>query len=330
VFRAGAPAAPVAQIYTVAAGACVGPTPVPAGLTRFFAIGDEVDPAALVVFHGAEIAGDRLGLEIRETDDGLRVLSGLRDRALGAACVATVQGDGRVACEPVAAAASYFADPGCRQPVVAAAAAAEAPAIARIVEPSGCASYRGIGGELPAPVYRRDGDACAPADAPSGTRLFATGAAIEPAALGRSLESDPGRRLQRIVLDPGGPGGLRFADDRLFDTATGVDCRPRALRDTFRCLPADAIAATTLFGDAGCTLTVRVAEVPQHACAPPGFATTSRPFQIRAIGDVAAGLFRSDGGTCRPYAGAPGNDLRALGAAVDLATFASAIYYGER
>jgi hypothetical protein len=73
-----------------------------------------------------------------------------------------------------------------------------------------------------------------------------------------------------------------------------------------------------------------LAEVPQHACTPVGFATTQRPFQLRALGDVASGMFqlRTDG--CRPYTGAPGNELRSLGPPLDLTAFESAIYYGER
>jgi hypothetical protein len=328
VFRASAATGPVAQTYGIAGGACVGPVPVPPGLMSFFAVGGEVDAAALVALHTAEIAGDRLSLQVRETDDGLRVALGLRDRALDTACAATVQGDGSVACEPASAvAASWFRDPGCSEPMVAVASPAD-PAIAKLVEPSGCASYHRIAGEVAPPVYRRDGDACTPVDPSTLGRLFALGAPIELPVLDRSLEVVPGHRLQRVVL---GHGDLRFADDRLFDTATDVDCKPRALRDTFRCIPASVVAATTLFSDSGCTAQVRIAEIPQRTCERPAFATANRPFQVRAIGEVAAGpLFRADGGTCQPYAGAPGDELRALGQPIDLTTFPSAIYFGER
>ncbi|HEX7843185.1 MAG TPA: hypothetical protein VF469_37195 [Kofleriaceae bacterium] len=327
VWRAGAAIAPIAQTYAIAGGACVGPTPVPAGLISFFAVGDEVDATALVAFHTAEIDDDRLGVQLRETDDGLRVPSGLRDRALDAACTATVQGDGSVVCEPAGAAtASWFRDPGCSEPVVA--AGASAPAIARFIEPSGCASYHRVGPEVTSPVYRRDGDACTPVDASALGQLFAVGEPIELPVLGRVLEGAPGRRLQRIFL---GHGALRVPDDRLFDTALGLDCKPRALRDTVRCLPASAIAATTLFSDSGCTTQIRVAELPRHSCERPAFATANRPFQVRAIGEVATSpVFQAVGGTCQPYTGAPSNELRALGAPIDLTTFPSAIYFGER
>lgn len=325
VFRAGAAVAPIAQYYSVVGGACVGPIPIPAGLTSFFAIGDELDGDALVGFHDDELAGDRLGLALRETDDGLRVAYGLRDRTLGAACTATVQGDGRVVCEPAgAAAASYFLDPACTAPAIA--VAGVAPAIARVIEPSGCASYHPLAGEVAAPVYRRDGDTCVAAAAPDG-RLFALDAALALPELERSLEDVPDRRLRRVIL---AHGGLRLFDDRLFDTATGADCRPRTLRDAIRCLPATAVAATTLFTD-GCMVAVRVAELPRRTCEPIGYATTNRPFQLRAIGDVvAAPMFRFDGATCQAYAGSSGTQLRALGPPLDLTTFPSAIYFGER
>ena len=318
----------------VAGGACTGPIAVPSTLTSFFTVGDELGGGALVAFHDTEIAAGRLGLAIRETDDGLRVPTGLRDHQLAAACAATIEGDGSVACEPAGVpVATLFGDPACNQPVVQ---GATAPPIARLVEPSGCASYHSVGSEMSPPVYRRTGDACSPADAP-GSRMFSVGPAIALPAIGRTLEDAPGRRLRRVVLDLGvdpgaGPAAarLRVLDDRLFDTALGADCRPRSIRGAIRCLPV-AITVATLVFTAGCTSPVLVAEVPQHACEPPTYATSNRPFQVRPVGDVAPGpLFRLDGTTCTPYAGAPGNELRALGAPIDPTTFLGAIYFGER
>jgi hypothetical protein len=326
VFRAGGAAPALTQYYSLTGGACTGPTPVPPGISKFFAVGDELGGDALVAFHDAEIDGDRLALALRETDDGLRVVTGLRDRALGVACTAAAQTDGSMACAPAGAAIpTYFADPGCTLPVVA--ADAGAPALARITEPSGCTSYHRVGRELSPPVYQRDDHGtCVPVAAPASGRLFAVEAPIDLPALDRRLEPAAGRRLQRVVL---GHGDLAFLDGRLFDTQTGADCVPRTLRDATRCLPADLVAATTVFS-AGCTDMVRVAEVPQHGCTPAGFATTARPFQLRAIGDVAAGMFqlRTDG--CQPYTGGPGNELRSLGPPLDLTAFETAVYFGER
>lgn len=346
VFHADAAALPITHYYTLTGGVCTGPIAVPSTLTSFFAVGDELDGDDLVAFHDTERAAGRIGVTVRETDDGLRVAAGLRDRQLAAACAATLERDGGVACEPAgAAAATLFGDPSCDQPVVAAAAA---PPVARLVEPSGCASYHSVGPERSPPVYRKTDSACGPTDAPAG-RMFAVGPTLDLPVLHRTLDDAPGRRLRRVVLDLGpdlgpdpGPdlapalgadpaaARLRVFDDRLFDTVLGADCRPRSIRGAIRCLPVAITTATVVF-TAGCTSPVPVAEVPQHACEPPTHATTNRPFQIRPVGDRAPGpLFRIDGTACTPYTGAPGNELRALGAPIDPTIFLGAIYYGER
>ena len=324
VFRAGAAAPPITQYYALDGGACVGPIPVAPTLTRVFALADEVDGAALVAFHDHELGEARLGLVVRDTDDGLRVWSAMRDRELDVACTPAVQPDASVACAPgAAAAASYYGDAACRDPVVAAAGST----VASLVEPSGCTTYHAVGAEVRPPVYRRDGGACAPVDVPADTRLSAVDRAIELPVLGRSLELAAGRRLQRIVLDL---GGLRVLDDRLFDTAIGADCTPRSMRGSFRCIPANVTTTTSVFA-AGCTTPILVAEVASPACERPAYAIVARPFQIRAIGEVVPDVvFRLDGDTCVPYSGSPGTELRALGPPIDPTMFVSGIYFGER
>jgi hypothetical protein len=330
VFKAGATAASITQYYSRTGGACTGPSAAPPGVTRFYSLGNELDGTDLVAFHDAELGADtdRLTLALRETDEGLRVATGLRDRELGAPCTPSPQADGSTACAPAGAATpSYFLDAACTLPVVAIDTGAATPTLARIAAPSGCATYHRISREIQPPVYQLDDRAtCALVAAPGGGRLFAVETALELPALDRSLEPAAGRRLQRVVL---AHGDLRFFDTRLFDTQTSADCLPRTQRDQTFCLPADLVAATTVFS-AGCTDMVRVAEVPQHACTPVGFATTQRPFQLRALGDVASRMFqlRTDG--CQPYTGAPGNELRSLGPPLDLTAFESAIYFGER
>jgi hypothetical protein len=327
VFRAGAAGAAVTQTWRLAGGACVGPVAVPPGVMAF-AIDDEVDRSALVELRTGERGAGRLGLELRETDDGLRAPFALRDRELGAACaVGQPDGGGGAACEPSdAAPASWFADAACSQPAVAT-TAAPPPAIARLIEPSGCASYHRVGRELAA-IFQRDGDACIRVDASALGRAFALDGAIELAELARSIEPAPGRRLHRVILSH---GDLRFLDDQLFDPEIGTECRPRTLRDAIRCVPA-SVAAIALFTDPLCTAPLRAAELPQRTCERPGFATTNRPFQLRPIDDpLPFPAFRlDDAGACRSYTGAPGNELRALGAPLDLAAFATAIYFGER
>jgi hypothetical protein len=175
-------------------------------------------------------------------------------------------------------------------------------------------------------VYRRDGAGCTAVVAPIDGRVFSADAPLELPALVRSPESVRGRRLQRVILDH---DGLRFLDDRLFDTATGVPCTPRTQRDGVRCLPT-SVASIGLFTD-GCTATVRVAELPLGMCDPVAYATTNRPFQLHDLGGPPAGpLFRRDADACRPYAGPAGTELRELGPPLDLTTFVGGIYFGER
>ena len=123
--------------------------------------------------------------------------------------------------------------------------------------------------------------------------------------------------------------GLRFLDDRLFDTAMGADCTARAVRDGIRCLPA-SVPSIGLFTE-GCTSVVRVAELPRRTCERVAFATTNRPFQLFDVGDpIASPLYRRSAGACLPYTGPPGTELRALGPALDLTSFIAGIYFGER
>jgi hypothetical protein len=325
VFRAGAQRGPITQSYAIVDGACVGPTPVTLDGTNFFAIGDELDGSALMPLRDGELGDGRLALQVREADDGLRVPFGLVDRTLGAACAARFQGDGSMACEPLdAAPATYFSDPGCSVPAIA--VGATVPAIASVIEGAGCARYYRVGHELSLPVYRRDGAACSPVVAPIDGRVFSVDAPLELPALSRSPEAVRGRRLQRVILDH---DGLRFLDDRLLDTTTGVPCTPRAQRDDIRCLP-NTIASIGLLTE-GCLMVVRVAEVPQRMCEPVAFATTNRPFQLHALTDPpAAPLFRRDADACPPYTAPAGSELHGLGPPLDLTTFVGGIYFGER
>jgi hypothetical protein len=329
LFRAGAATAAITGSYRIASGVCTGPFPLqfPPGSMSFFEVGGELDGTTLIEIHGDEIGDGRLGLQIQRGDDGVRLVSGLRDRQLDLGCAPQAQSDGSVVCAPVGAPpASFFADPGCAEPVAAVAQTPTAPAIATMVEPSGCASYRRVGRPVSPPIYRRDGSVCIPVAAPAGSALFAVADPIELPVLGRSLENAAGHRLQHIVL---AHDELRFFDPRLLDTATGVECGPRTIRSTIRCLPAN-LPALVLFA-AGCTMPVPVAEVPQRACSPFAFATTGRPFQIRSIeAPVSGGMFRLDNGACTPYAPAAGMELHALGPPVDLTTFLGGVYFSER
>jgi hypothetical protein len=202
---------------------------------------------------------------------------------------------------------------------------ATVPSIASVIEPSGCARYYRVGHELSPPVYRREGAACMAVTALVG-RVFSVEAPLELPALVRSPETARGHRLQRVVLEH---DGLRFLDDRLLDTATGVPCSPRTQGDDIRCLPT-SVVSIGLFTDA-CTTAVRVAELPRPRCEPVAFATTNRPFQLHGLTDPPPGtLFRRDILGCQPYTSPAGTELRGLGPPLELTTFAGGVYFGDR
>jgi hypothetical protein len=326
LFRAGAQRDLISESYAIVDGACAGPMPVGLeGGTNFFVIGDELDGSSMMALRDSEVGDGRLAMQIREADDGLRAPFGFVDRALGAACAPRFQSDGSMACEPLeAATAAYFSDPGCSVPAIA--VGATVPAIASVIEPSGCAHYHRVGHELSLPVYQREGAACTAVVAPIDGRVFSVDAPLELPALARSPEAVRGRRLQRVILDH---DGLRFLDDRLLDTAAGVPCSPRTQRDDIRCLPT-SVASIGLFSD-GCTTAIRAAELPQPMCEPVAYATTNRPFQLHDLTDPPPGpLFRRDAMGCRPYTTPAGTELRGLGPPLELTDFVGGVYFGER
>lgn len=329
LHRAGDDRAAITEYWERRDGACTGPWPAPEGATTYELAG-AITAAELVAFHDGEAGDGRLGLRLRQTDDGLRLAIELRDRELDVACTPTLRSDG-VACEPsTVAAATYFDDPGCEQPRVVTAEPAPRPAIARVVDDAGCATYFRIGPEVSPPSYRREAAACVRATVPSGARSFELGAAVELALLGRTVEDAGGRRLQRVILDD---AGLRFVGDRLVDTATRAECLPRLIGDELRCVPAATVAALTLYAR-GCVAPLRVAAVPTRVCGErPAFAiaVTADGTAIHAIGDRVDGpLFAFDGVACAPYVAPPDTAVHALGPALAPETFTRAVAFGAR
>jgi hypothetical protein len=328
VFQAGELTTPITQYYAKGDTMCFGPFTSPNDLA-YFRLGAEINASSLASLHDDELGTARIGLMIRETDDGLRVPLGLRDRDLGIDCTPALQVDGRIRCEPTEAVpVKSFLDPACREPVLVVEDGFPIPKLATMVEPSGCTSYYPVGVEVSPPIYRLQGDTCS--QIPTfGRHVFSVGAAIETPVLGRTVEAVAGRRLQHIVLDD---GDLTFMDQHLFDTATRADCERYKFSDMTRCIPANLAVTNTLFTTA-CSMPVAVAELPQRTCNRPVFAgsPSADGIDIRAIGDrAAATLFQIDTGTCLPYVIPPDTDLRTLGPPLDPKTFVGSIYFGER
>jgi hypothetical protein len=334
LYRAGMATAPAIEFYEKVDGACIGPFVGPSDIT-YYSVTDEVPATDIVPIYDDERGDGRIGVQLRISDDGVRQVTGLRDHALDAACTPARIDGGAIVCvpqDPAPAPATLFHDPACAEPVVAVfdvIPPQPVPAIAAVSEPSGCTSYRAVGAEVTAPVYRRAGDACVPASVVSNQRLYSAAAPIDVAVLDRTVEAAPDRRLQRIVL---GDGVSRFLDSRLFDTATRADCARVAVGDGYRCLPTPLVGAITLYAP-GCGVPVPVVELPAQACEPARFAVASglAGLEVRAIGDpVASPLYWTGTGVCAPYAPATGSVIHALGPPIDPTAFVGATYYGER
>lgn len=329
LYRAGPMATPVAQFYEKREGICRGPFQNPSDLT-YYELVDEIAGSDLVEIRDEETGVGRLGIQIRSTADGVSLPIGLRDRDLDAKCAPMPREDGSFQCAPIdTAVATVFHDRVCEEFAITVSDAVAVPTLARVADPSGCARFHAVGAELSGPVFRREGEMCIRMVAVPGRRVFALAAELDLPVLGRTIEDVSRRRLQRIVL---GEGDLRFVADRLYDTATRADCQRRTIGDAVRCLPAVVADASVLF-TSSCAVEVQVAEIPQRTCEPIGFAvaTTADGMAIHAIGDRAAtALYQFTGGTCQPYAGAPGNVVRMLGPPIAPETFSRAVSYGER
>lgn len=329
LYRAGQVTEPVDEFYEQRDGECVGPFRPPSDLT-YYRLVDEIAGSSLVEVRDEEVGDGRLGVRLRETDDGVRVPVGLRDRDLDLPCTPAPRADGSVHCAPSEVPdATLFRDPGCEEPVITISDAVAVPTLARVADPAGCARYHAVGAEHVGPLYRRDGEACTRIAPIPPRRAFGVGAELELPMLERTIEDVPARRLQRIVVQA---GDLRFIDERLYDSATRADCQRQTLGETVRCLPAVLASASVLF-TRSCAVEVPIAELPQRTCERIGFAmaTTDEGEAIHAIGDRATDpLFQLTGLGCQPYAGATGQELRTLGPAIAPETFSAAVMYGER
>lgn len=327
VFRAGLEKVELALHWKLLGGTCTGPFLAPRRNETYFEIAAEIGGEELVAFDDIELGDERLALRLRTTADGVRAPLGLRDRELAVDCAPSSSASGSVACEPLDYAdATRFADAECREPAVASEAP---PAIARVVEPSGCAAYHAVGAEVDSLLYRRDGDRCVRAVLPDGQRAFLVGERLELPAVERVVEARAGSRLHRVLLVD---GELRFAHDRLHDSATRADCQPLAWGDGLRCVPVAHVPARMLFAP-GCAFEVRLAELPERSCDRPSFAVARTPdvLDVHAIGDAFTGeAYEQTAAGCVRYAPPFGVSLRELGPPLDPDTFVRGYAIGER
>lgn len=327
LYYAGPMTTAPTAIYDRIDGACVGPRSTPAD-AMYFELNGETQAAGVVALRDRDVlADDRLDLALRETEDGLYLPLGLRDRTFDMPCHAAEREGGAV-CEPTAVTrALHFADRDCTVPALGVVLQSPAPRIVRASDGASCATYHEVTAGLSV-LYTRTGTSCLPAG--GQLRGYALGPALALPPIERSVIADRAHRLQQIALTA---GDARLLDDHLFDTATGLDCRRVTFDDAVRCLPAETAPALGLFA-AGCTLPVLVAELPAQACTPVDFATTLSAdgvLEVRALGDrLDAPVYSASSGTCTPYAPAPGKVLRSVGPPIPLETFVGGHAAGER
>lgn len=328
LYYAGPMTTAPTQIYQRVDGVCVGPSFTPSD-AMYFELNGETQAQGVVALRDRDVdADDRLVLQLRETDDGLYLPLGLRDRTLDVACRAHNRTTGAV-CEPTGVATAFhYADPDCEVPALGVLLTQPAPPIAASADAEGCTELRPIGEGIPL-LYARVGASCQVV-AGSQFRGYALGAPIALAAVERTVVKDRAHRLQQIVISA---GSERLLDDRLYDTATRLDCRRATFDDAVRCVPDVTIQVTTLYAQ-GCTLPVLVAELPERSCTPIGFATSFSDegvLQLRAIGErLATPLYSLFTGACAPYAAPQGKVVRTVGPPIPTETFVGGHAAGER
>jgi hypothetical protein len=330
IYRVNGTTDPVDSYYLLRDDECLGPYPGTFE-SDTFALG-QIETTDVAAFSDSEAGGGRLGLALRETADGLRVPLGTYDRELDLPCTPRMRADG-IACEPTnAVSAEDFLDPECRQPAVR--VRGERPRVASVIDAAGCPRFYGVGTEGDAIRYRRVNGACVRTPVPLDERVYGLGAPLVLAPLERTVEEEPARRLHHVTLSPVGDPALRFLGEHLVDTATRDECETITVGDVSWCVPAARVQAQTLFAT-GCTLPVRVVELPERTCRPITFAAgisfDAEEIEVFAIGDpVTMPLYHFAGIGCVEYTPAPGHQLRALGQPLPRDTFLRAVKFGER
>lgn len=324
VFAAGALTDAIDSAFTKEGESCL-----PVGIfadskTTFREVGGEVDVAALPQIHEGETADGRLALSLRQSDDGAVVPIGFRDRELDTACTPAARPTGDGVCEPIEIPlAAYFADSECSQPAII--VDDKPPTIAR-VPTTGCAAFARVGDEV-SHAYALVNGACRTETSPG--RTFVVGDTVELAPITRTPDAVPQRRVQRILASD---DALHVYADRMLDTATQAECRLQLVGETMRCLPLELAPVVRVF-QAGCTIELRVAQVPAQSCEPVGFGAlnTGDALEVHAIGDAFTGTaYTLDLGPCLPYTPPAGTTLHLVGPVLPDDAFIGALAFGVR
>jgi hypothetical protein len=312
--------APPAQFWVFNGTDCYGPYPGDTN-EHYYALGDELDTSAFVRLRRSVPDGkSRLEVVTWSTDDGLRVPAAIHDNELASDCVLADHHDAeQVACEPSGAPpATYFADAGCTEPVVA--VNGEPPSLASFAVGT-CHAYAAPSNEvIQAPLFAMSTNGCELATPPPGSRQFALGEPVSLAMLSRARGD--GARIELVSLTA---GAVAAPDDLVFDRTLAADCQPGQLDGGLRCLPPASLAVTPYYTDEHCSSTIDLVLVDESACGPaPRFAHGDAGLQ--AIGDrVTVPLFEiSTGDRCVPYEPIAPLVAHAAGPPLPAGTFAGA------
>lgn len=249
-------------------------------------IGRPLSPNMLVEMSTRRIGNERIGIEMRTADDGLTMPIAPYDNKLATQChVSSFDNVSDVTCVPeqlVIIAADEFGDPTCRDPVTTSATGCSAPTVAVSFADGSCPQYYRVGNELGMTLYA--GPSCSRRMTPAQTSVRSIGDRVELAAMTRTPEAIPDRRVQLIYFEA---DGMRFRDPQgLYDSVLRSECvmvdRPDG---SAVCVPAGYSYVRTFFADAACTSSFELIETYDgyERC------LTREPFRFVSRGD--SGVF---------------------------------------
>jgi hypothetical protein len=315
LYRRAAAAPAPAGAYELRDDGCAGPVELPSS-DLFFELGDELRKPSW--WSSPRAARDRPAPRAADRDEHRWYARPDRDPRSRARCRLHRRASERAGGGVRAGArdlAIYYHDAACTEPALS---APERPGIGAYAS-DGCAAYHAVGTQVGAtPVFRKT-PTCTATIAPSNEQLFLLGDPLELATIER-LRADAGRRLQSISI-------AGVADNHVFDTELGSDCRPVELGGTLRCIPHHALTHP-VFVDDLCLVPALVALVATRSCEP-AVTYASRVvdggFELHAIGAASGMVYEvSTGDRCLPYESPAGFAVHDVGPAIPLERFAPA------
>ncbi len=330
LFRSAGLQASVPFYTRNASGGCDGPNPG----TSFdeFRLTAEVPTTDLVDLTPTTEAMGRLARRGFHGSDGSRLPFDVYDTTLDTPCALSTSGT----CAPTGASPLGFEDASCNLAVAARLTGCPTPKYGARARRPGCPDqtldFFALGPELDtSSLYQRDSsNVCVGSAQSPGYMYFGQGMAVLPATLARTVDTAPGRQIQRVYFTDA-MAKLRTA--MLFDTLHGTDC----FTVGGRCLPSDA-SAQTYYTSILCNTAVDVAIVfsgPPACGLPPapryaikstaGANACEATYEVFPVGAPHPGMVfarSADGLMCSPLS-IQGSVVYDLGKPIDASEFAT-------